>query len=847
MKRTILAGVAVAALVSPVSAWAQSQTQAKSDVGADSSDSAANTSEIIVTVNRREERLVDVAATVTAVTSDDILGLKLFRTEDVAALSPGLTLNKGLGGFFASASLRGVESFGGGSPTVDFYFNDVPQDANYTINAMYDIGQIEVVRGPQGTLRGRPSPSGAITITSRLPDLNDFGGYAQLSGTSRNGTNAQFGVSIPIIKDKLAVRLSGLRDETDGTLVRSVNNPSKPFSRTWSGRITVLAQPTDTLEIIGTYQHLDVTSRQFTQVAGFFPGLAAVPARGFPAVPAGYNGPLLVSADRRAVGELPMELSQNGEFASLQAKLSLPFNADLIYVGGYQNQNTIQVGPSDPGNYVTNADAATAAGGPQTYWTHELRLQSTGNPDFDYVVGGYYAKTDSLTNFVTNSPRAGAFGTGSPAFQLLNRTSGPVNPIYELIVNGSFRVKGETSAAFADVTWHATDRLDISGGARYNHFVNTTTSVQTLGGARQLVAYIPLVPLPSGTIFFPNTCAFVPGGAASQYPGYCSVAIAPGTTAAPPIAFEESPWTFSASAKYEITDNINAYASFGRSYRPGVNNLAAIASADPLLAGVRGQQPSETSNSYELGLKGTLLNRRLRFSAAVFQQDFNNLIVQIAGVPVLVNGVVQPRDITFGADARVRGFEAEIGARVSDNFDFSFSATYADGEFRNALIPCQTFDAAGNPIQPTTAAPIAFCRSNGSSSAQPRFNANFQAEYRVPFGDNVGYLRTLATYRGKATNEAVNFTADDFATVNLFAGVKIGDRVDISAFARNLFDADVELFRAASPFADFGGLIATSTNPLGSFSPTVGSGYRETRRNAPREFGLSVTVQWGSK
>jgi outer membrane receptor protein involved in Fe transport len=122
-----------------------------------------------------------------------------------------------------------------------------------------------------------------------------------------------------------------------------------------------------------------------------------------------------------------------------------------------------------------------------------------------------------------------------------------------------------------------------------------------------------------------------------------------------------------------------------------------------------------------------------------------------------------------------------------------------------------------------------------------------QAEYRVPFGNNVGYLRTLTTYRNKATNEAVKFTAQDFATVNLFAGVRIGDVADISLYAKNVFNADVELFRAASPFADFGGLIATAQNPLGSFSPTVGSGYFETRRNALREFGLSVRVQWGSK
>jgi len=113
---------------------------------------------------------------VNAVTSEDLTRLKLRQFEDIKNIVPGLSLSYSLDGTGASAAVRGVKmdvAASGYNGTVEFYLNDTPIIAEALFPLMYDLGQIEALRGPQGTLRGRASPSGSITVTTRRPDLND--------------------------------------------------------------------------------------------------------------------------------------------------------------------------------------------------------------------------------------------------------------------------------------------------------------------------------------------------------------------------------------------------------------------------------------------------------------------------------------------------------------------------------------------------------------------------------------------------------------------------------------------------------------------------------------------------
>lgn len=791
--------VGIVGAVQPV--FAQSSTEAaapQAEGGADVGTS--NSGDIIVTANRREQRLQDVPATVTAVTNQEIATLKLLQVEDVEKLSPGLQLDKGSTGYSATIGLRGTswDTNSGALPVVDFYFDDVVTPPNFAFQAMYDIGQIEVLRGPQGTLRGRPSPTGAITIVTARPDLTQHGGYAQLTATSLGGMNGQGAINLPLIEDRLGIRVSGLVDRTEANGVRSFGNGKDPYSETNAVRGSIRAQPTDTLDIRLTYDHIEADFSLYNPVVG--PG-------------AGYNGPVIASLDRRAVAERPEATRQNIEMASLQIKQELPFGADLIYVGGFQNIVTNSSTSVDPGRAILNLDLAQGVFAEEEYWSHELRLQAIG-PVFDYVVGAYHNKSAKGVTLVTiEVPLSGAFGPPGSF-------TGPANPAY--VLNGLIDIaaEGSSRALFANATWHATDRLDIQGGVRYNIIKKADVITQSFAAARN--AFINPVPFP---------CIFLgPGIAASPYPGSCDALLPAGATTLP-RALTSKPWTYDASVRYEITPDVNVYARLGHSFRQGQTNVGLQVGSppSPILAPLVYSTP-ETSNSYEAGIKAALMDRRLRVNLSVFQQDFKDYLNSFTNINTRNpnSGAIGPTPaLTYNVDARVRGVEGEMSFKASENWDVSIVAAYATSKIKNQLVPCN------NAAVPLTAAnPINFCTSNAAISDLPKFSSTVQSEVRMPLGENQAYLRGLANYRGKAVNPNTLFRTNDFVLLDLFAGLRIGDQADISLFAKNLLNTQQELNRNAVPFGSVAG---------------VASGYRGTMITARREFGVSARFQFGSR
>src|SRR5439155_18310827 len=282
---------------------------------------AGDENTIIITARRRAESLLDVPQTVAAVTNKDIQDLNLTKFEDISQLVSGLTLTSDSSGFNATANTRGVQFqvTAQGTPTMEMYLNEVPFEPNLVFQDHFDLGQIEVLKGPQGTLRGRSAPSGAMTITTRRPDLNEVGGSVSFLGTGHGGINTQVALGVPIIKDVLAIRVAGLIDQNDAGGVKSANNPTDPRARTQAGRITLRFEPTDTISAVVMYERLKRTIHDYGGilfgngalglVAGTpCPGQVGVVAVNFtcpatasnPAVfaPAGFNGPVLSPEDR---------------------------------------------------------------------------------------------------------------------------------------------------------------------------------------------------------------------------------------------------------------------------------------------------------------------------------------------------------------------------------------------------------------------------------------------------------------------------------------------------------------------------------------------------------------------
>src|SRR3546814_2406794 len=110
-------------------------------------------------------------------------------------------------------------------------------------NSMFDVGQIEVLRGPQGTLRGRASPSGSITVTTQKPDLYESGGYADLTRTNLDALNVNGAFNLPIIPEKLAIRIAGIDDRNEGDHVRSIHSSVEPSAATKAYRASLRFEP----------------------------------------------------------------------------------------------------------------------------------------------------------------------------------------------------------------------------------------------------------------------------------------------------------------------------------------------------------------------------------------------------------------------------------------------------------------------------------------------------------------------------------------------------------------------------------------------------------------------------
>ena len=203
-------------------------------------EATADDEAIIVNARRNAEDVQDVPVTVQVVTGDSLQKLAITSVEEVSKIAPGLTLVNA--GSNTSVTLRGVTWLpGSGTPATPIYLNDIAFDPAQVIVSLFDVGQIEVLRGPQGTSRGAPSISGAVTITTRKPDLNEFGGYVQGLYGSGDHTDLQGAINVPIIKDVLAVRLAANIEDSNGSRIESVNSAIKSSYKDRSYRATVLA------------------------------------------------------------------------------------------------------------------------------------------------------------------------------------------------------------------------------------------------------------------------------------------------------------------------------------------------------------------------------------------------------------------------------------------------------------------------------------------------------------------------------------------------------------------------------------------------------------------------------
>lgn len=774
---------------------------------------AAQEGAIVVTARRRDEALQDVPIVVNVVTSETLQDLQVRQFTDVAQLVPGLTLNRT--SLTASATLRGVnfDAFASGSnATVETYLNDTPLASVMLFQSLFDIGQIEVLRGPQGTLRGRASPSGSITVTTRRPSFEGIGATADLTASAIGNYNAQGAVNLPIMADVLAVRVAGFYDEL-GNRTRSVNSAAKPSERSWGGRVSALLEPTSNLTLNGMFQRIERRTKFFPQVESANLANPALPPS---PVEIGPFNRLGVANDITFQPQEYTSWTWGAEWRFAGQKLN--------YVGGIHKS---QLGPTsttggDPGNFFDASfpqPQLTAYGVRQItknqQEAHEIRLSSDDRlfGFLDYVIGAIQMTNDSPTDRPIQTP----------VFLGPIAAANATTPVILNLSNVQRRGSSKEQSAFGSVTAHLGDRTELTGGLRYISYES------------------------QGSVFVNG----VRNPAADE-------------------DNKEDATIFSGSLKHRFTDDLMAYASVGTSWRPSLTILGDFSlNQTPLERSFIFLDP-ETSTSYELGVKATLLDGRMRLNASYYHQDFKNYpyrpVAPVSFVSTDYNATLGrevesvltgPSGFNFVAPvpAKVDGFELEAQFDASSRWNIGASVSYTDGRF-NSAIPCNDYsprDGAPDeaPITPSVAQireatggdNLSVCDVSLSTNQAPKWVGTLQSEYSYPIKDGFeAYLRGFATFYGDSANDPTNAIDDvpSYVLANAFLGIRDPDGAwDVSMFVRNLTDVKRVLMRSPS-------LLTTSYATLTGSKNGVTS-YRTVAVNDPREFGLSLRMAFGSR
>lgn len=826
MKKTLhsLLATSAIALLLPGTVMAQEK--------AGSSALPIDTGEIIVTARREAESLQDVPVSVQVVTGSSLEKLAITNAEEISKLAPGLSLASS--GSNTAVTLRGVTwQPGSGTPATPIYMNEAPFDPGQTISSLFDVGQIEVLRGPQGTSRGAPSISGAITITTRKPDLTEFGGFVQGLYGSGDHWDVQAAINAPIIKDVLAVRLATNLEESDADRIYSVNSSIQPHLKDRSYRATVLFQPTDSLSIQAMYQHRSTQKLIYTQVAGTgSPGLSAL------SIPANFNGPALNVKDRASVQDQPSDVNEKVGLLTVNASWEV-LGQKLTYNYGQQFPgHTTTYNANDPLNILPGFEPFTAPSiVSQTFRTQEVRLSSMrdSNRPFDYDIGWFSKHSSGTQNFDSPTYLNGAFG--NPATARPGDVTVP-NPRYVLNSSTNIKLGQKFDSFYWNVRFHIDDRTELSGGmAIVRDRVPVQVDIQTF----EAYNAVPIPQLPS-----PALCPFVVPGAVAS-PVYttgvvCDVLI--------PNGFRNSSQSnnnkytdtlYNVSLSHKFTEGLLVYATTGSSFRTGLPAINNPGLPDDLITPL-----PETAKSYELGVKASF-GRGFTINADVFQLDYKNQLTSFEGVPYYnsISGRPSNTSLAFyrNVDARVRGFEVDVGARPLDHLNLGASVSYSQIKSRGGEVPCD------DGVTVTAGDPIHFCASPKGQvlNTQAPFQASANGSYEVAFSDTFGgYFRFNLNFQGKNPNFG-NFGQVDadgnrsfrktpaYAVLDLFAGVTGHEGAwDLGFYAKNVFNKQVELAR-----------IDTINSIFPAFAAEPG--YDVVRSSRPREYGVTLRYAFGSR
>ncbi|RVU02286.1 hypothetical protein EOE18_17385 [Novosphingobium umbonatum] len=427
----LFAGTAMMAGAIPGAAWAQAAPK------------GSGLQEIIVTAQRTESAAQKTPIALTIYTGSDLANQGVNNVAALAAVDPSVNFTSNNG--TAYVAIRGIASTDTteiGDPSVpvarDGFFTNRPYSLQL---GMYDLARVEVLKGPQGTLNGRNSTGGLVSIITNRPGKT-IGGYGSAEVGNFGAFNGEMGVNLAF-SDMVQARVSGVFRHHDSYRFRTGINQGGNDENGASIRAQLAVQPTTGLKLWGSYQHDGID--ELGPVV-FKAPIKTMPdfgnAHQFPGFTPVYNK---VQADR-----FRWEMTYD----------QLPLDATLVYSGGYESLTyNHALDGTDPAFGYPATRQFRNSEMPKT-WNHEVRISTPAERKFS-IQGGYFnfREHSVIDNGIINLDCVGAFAPG-----------GPLNNLCQAGVYGihfNFDVVSKSQAAFGQAALRLTDQLRLSAGARY--------------------------------------------------------------------------------------------------------------------------------------------------------------------------------------------------------------------------------------------------------------------------------------------------------------------------------------------------------------------------------------------
>jgi len=781
-----IAGTALSASMA-APAWAQ-----------ESAEPAAQTAagDIIVTARRVEERLQDVPISITVFNQSQIDDRNIVNGSDLATFTPSLSSNSRYGTENASFAIRGFSQEARTTASVGVYFADVvaPRGGGSSIatgdgagpGSFFDLQNVQVLKGPQGTLFGRNTTGGAVLLVPQKP-THDLEGYVEGSLGNYDMRRLQAVINVPLA-DTFRVRVGADRMTRDGYMRNLSGVGPKDFNDTdyLAVRASVVADLTPSLEnytIVsysrsntngqlqairdcnpgnGRYPILQLCQQQLERLEGKGPYAAELSADGV------YNR----LTQWQIINTTTWQASDNLTVKNIVSYSQIRQSANADYFGTLwivpetfpdrAGTGTISTG-AFAGSRTSFNTAFTTPNGTianQENFTEELQLQGAFGDKLTWQAGAYVELSKPL-GFNDNWAASNLTCADRFSFECFSPLPVIGGPSGSMSLQ-RYRSSYDDYGIYGQATYALTDKLNFTGGIRYTWDItksrayNAQYTFNAAGDVTSRLCANPLVVPRTQQIASPEEC-FQNAEQRSDAP------------------------TWMASVDYTPIDDVMVYAKYARGYRQGSTNLLSA-------GGFQTFEP-ERVDTYEIGGKASWRGAVPGyFNVAAFYNDFQNQQLQQGFLDVSIPGpgvAIAPPNIAIVnvGKSKIQGVEVEAGVGPVAGMRLNLSYAYIDSKLKSVEDPVFPEGSPYNAFVPLAVGdPLPFT---------PKHKITLSANYALPLPAEVGEVNIGADYSyvGKQFVQATAFgtlPSYNLLNLNLNWNSVAGSPVDLSAFVSNV-------------------------------------------------------------